>query len=602
MRNGQRSSPGGKWNLLGSLLERFNPPPPQVNDPPGGLGIEGLPGDVGKLPCGVPVALIANDPQSYEVWMESLLVDAVLSGPVCLLADDREWVDKCLHNNTRLSFAHEQGHLIIWMLSPDLRVRLRRNGLASLVKDLALVGFNPRHALFVVPANRLFKGLSSQQLQVVGGQLLRWCQRRARPMVFCLEPGETVQADTEARIVRVMTHVFLHVATLGQQAGRLNLYLERWEGESGAFFDACYGLLPLTESESLTYDGSVTIGKVPELVNAPDQFDVITTRSVVQGIKGVPEHWKIVDTDADILSAASHAIAATVLLDAGSANDFTAKARLVHQLRLTHPRTLRILVRETHGKLRANFEQALLHLGANEVIYREVGFPRLLQQLVEGSRQAYTKDVPPKFELALGGLIPVSARGYQSPAVFVDLVRDMLESTHGLGVSHSYVQLQLLPRMPHIDAIGASRIARDGDLLTADENALHLFLFACPEPDLELALARVFACPLSQLFISQVVSFTDVSIKGILKTLETKIRHGLPDYTAALSMMAGPDAEAAHEATPSDTVDDAARGVDLLLEPLLPHKPVHQITVHARPISQRGADRPLYQPTVREGE
>ena len=58
-----------------------------------------------------------------------------------------------------------------------------------------------------------------------------------------------------------------------------------------------------------------------------------------------------------------------------------------------------------------------------------------------------------------------------------------------------------------------------------------------PEPDLELALARVFACPLSQLFISQVVSFTDVSIKGILKTLETKIRHGLPDYTAALSML-----------------------------------------------------------------
>ena len=80
----------------------------------------------------------------------------------------------------------------------------------------------------------------------------------------------------------------------------------------------------------------------------------------------------------------------------------------------------------------------------------------------------------------------------------------------------------------------------------------------------------MFACPLSQLFISRVVSFTDVSIKGILKTLETKIRHGLPDYTAALSMMAGPDAEAANEATPSETVDDAASGVDLLLEPLLP--------------------------------
>ena len=238
-----------------------------------------------------------------------------------------------------------KGHLIIWMLSPDLRCASAATGWPRWSKISPwLVSIRAMLCLWCLPTG-FFKGLSSQQLQVVGEQLLRWCQRRGGPMVFCLEPGETVQADTEARIVRVMTHVFLHVATLGQQAGRLNLYLERWEGESG-HFRCLHGLLPLTESESLTYDGSVTIGKVPELVNAPDQFDVITTRSVVQGIKGVPEHWKIVDTDADILSAATHTIAATVLLDAGSANDFTLKARLVHQLRLTHPRTLRILVRK----------------------------------------------------------------------------------------------------------------------------------------------------------------------------------------------------------------------------------------------------------------
>ncbi len=80
------------------LLERFNPQPPQLNHPPGGLGIEGLPGDVGKLPCGVPVALMANDAQTYQLWMQSLLQDAVLAGPVCLLADSQAWVDTCLRN------------------------------------------------------------------------------------------------------------------------------------------------------------------------------------------------------------------------------------------------------------------------------------------------------------------------------------------------------------------------------------------------------------------------------------------------------------------------------------------------------------------------
>lgn len=590
--SGQQRPPPARRNFIERLFDRFNPPPPEVTDPPGGLGIEGLPGAVGQLPCGLPTVLIANDAESHRMWIPALLVDAVLAGPVCLLAGNETLVDEWLRH-PRLAHAYAEGRLVVWLLSPDLGSRVRRNGLASLVKDLAQVGFNPHQALFVVPANRLFKGLRAQQLHTVGLQLQRWCRRRARPMVFFLEPGGLVQADGVARIVRGMTHVFLHVASLGVQAGRPNLYLERWEGESGAFFDSCYGLLPPDETQGLVYDGSVTVGKVPELTNAPDQFDVITTPSVIQGKKGVPAHWTVVESDADVQAAAQKSIAATVLLDAGQAHDFDAKARLVHQLRLSHPPTLRILVRETQGKLRANFEQALLRLGANGVIYREMSFPRMLQLLQEGRRQTYTKEVPANYEQALGGFMPVSARGYQRPRLFVDLVRDMLEVTSGLGVTHSYVQLQLLPRVPHIDAIGASRVSRDGDLITADENALHVFLFACPESDLELALPRMFACPLSQLFISQVVSFTDASIMGILKALDVKIRHSLPDYTDALAMMAGPSAVQGTSANAWDAADSAADGaanaVDWLVETAVAPAPAMHITVHAHPIAQRGA-------------
>ena len=567
------------------LLERVNPPMP-VNDPPGGLGIEGLPGDVGQLPCGVPVALIANEARMYQLWMPSLLLDAVEAGSVCVLASSRRWVDSCL-NHPQLAQAYAQGRLMIWLLGPDCVAQIQRKGLAPLIKDLEQVGFNPHHALFVMPANRLFEGLRAQQLQMVGAQLQRWCQRRGRPMVFCLAPGKAVVADAVAAMVRGMTHVFLHVATLGQQAGRPSLFLERWEGESGAFFDACYGLLPFTEAPSLRYDGSITLGKVPELVNAPDQLDVITTRSVVQGIRGVPEHWTIVESDADILPVAIHAIAATVLLDAGHIQEFSAKARLIHQLRLSHPRTLRILVRETRGKLRVHFEQTLLRLGANEVIYREVSFPRMNQLLLEGHRQAWTKEIPSNCEQVLSRVIPVTDRGYQRPKLFVELVRQMVESSRDLGVTSSYVQLQLLPRVPHIDAIGASRIARDGDLLTADENAVHVFLFACPEPDLELALSRLFACPLSILFISQVVSFTDASILGILKTLEGKIRHGLPDYTEALAMVAGAATEETMEYPPPLEPDDTPQAVEASASPAEPPAASRQITVHARPIARR---------------
>lgn len=571
---------------------------PEVSQPrlldlvPGGLGIEGLPDDLGRLPCGSPTALIANDSDSHRTWMPALLADAVMAGPVCLLAGEQILVDELLSQPV-LAKAHASGRLVVWLLGPGLNARLPRNGLASLFRDMEQIGLTAQQSVFVLPANRLFMGLDLQQLNFVGAQLQRWCHRRQRPVVLCVEPAGQNQTDAAARMVRTLTHVFMHVASLGQQASRTQLYLERWESDSGAFFDACYGLKPMQANRRLVYDGSLTVGKVPELASAPDQFDVITTQSVVRGKKGVPAHWTVVDSDSGVLSASQNAIAATVLIDAGAAHEFDVKARLVHQLRLSHPPTLRILVRETQGKLRANFEQALLRLGANEVIYREMGFPRMLQLLQESRRQAYTKKVAADYEQALGGFMPASARGYQPPGLFCDLVSNMVGSTLGLGVSHSYVQLQLLPRVPHLDAITACRMSRDGDLVTADGNSLHVFLFACPEPDLESALDRLFVCPKSQLFISQVVNFSDPGILDTLLRLEHKAYKGLPDFSHALEMVAAERAGLEQQATDQDSQGvrlnaDAAQLVEGVVEPV----PVRQLSVQSRPIFRRDASSP----------
>ena len=550
--------------------------------PPGGLGIAGLPDDVGQLACGFPVALLSQTDVVFNLWMPRLLEDAVATGPVCLIADGVARVDDWL-SRPLLAHAHAQGRLRVWTLGTGFEQRLQSNGLASFLKDLRQEELGPNHAVFVVPANQFLNGLRLKLLNIVGEQLKRWSQRRHRPFVLCLAP--TVGADNgdAERAVRALSHVFLHVAVLGVDQGHLGLYLERWESAKGAVFDMRFGLLACESNEPLVHDGSQTVGKVPELVRAPDQADVYTTESVVQGKKGIPPGWKIHETDADLVAAAVHAVAATVLLDAGNADEFDAKARLVHQLRLTHPKTLRILIRETHGKLRANFEQALLRLGADEIFYKETGFPRVIQHLEENRRLVHAKDVHPEFEHAMGGFLPVSARGYLRPSLFCDLVQSMLANTQGTGIGHSYVQLQLLPRVPHMDAIWACRLTRNGDLMTADENAIHLFFFACQEPDLEMALARVFACPLSQLFISQVGSFTDDDIHAVVKKLAIKARHGLPDFSATLEQDKFVGAEQGTDASGQRASDRSDVERDLVSILVMPVEAA-PLTVVAKPI------------------
>ena len=208
---------------------------------------------------------------------------------------------------------------------------------------------------------------------------------------------------------------------------------------------------------------------------------------------------------------------------------------MVHQLRLARPLTLKIVVRENLGKLRTHSEQALLQLGASAVVYKEVGFSRLLQLLQDINAQSHTRKVHPDYEEALDSFMPARERGYQPPAQFCALVRGMLDRTHGIGLSHSLVRLNVLAQIPHLDALRACHTSRDGDLFTADHESVYVFLFACREPDVELALNRLFTLPLTQLFSSEATDSSDTGIRAMVTPLQESLRKGLPDYSAALT-------------------------------------------------------------------
>lgn len=523
-----------RWHrlLLRLHLRRANEPLARFEC---GLGVDGLPDDLGQLSNGAPVALLMPDALAKTTWLHALLADMLSGGPVVLLAQEQAWLDHLLEH-APLRRAYDQGQMTLFLLRPDFPQRLLAHGLQPVFDELEGIGLSPWHSLFVMASNHWLLEPSVPELQRLAPGLQQWCSRHQRPVVFGFYNGSSSDA-TMVRLVELFGW-FHHIARLDGRSAQPSLTLERWSGKQGAVLQAHYGLRIDERTGRLTYDGSQIRNQTQQLVQAPDQFDVIATAAALGPQTGLPPHWQVVAKFDDVEAALSHGIAATVLLHSGNASEFAALARLVHRLRLSHPRSLKIIVRETNGKLRTHLEQALRRLGANRVVYREVGFSRLLQLLQENNQQIYSASVNPDFERALATFMPDAIRGYRPPKRFVPLVRATLERTSGLAIKHSFVRLHLLPHVPQTEAVLACAPLRDGDLLTADRNALLVFLFACDEPDVDQALNRFFTKPLAQLFSSQICDSTEVGIHLMLDQLEEEIRAGLPDCTLCMKLPA----------------------------------------------------------------
>jgi len=559
------------------------------------IGIEGLPKGVDEIPRHVPVALVATDDSSAALWFPALLEDAVAAGTVALVAPSADWADRLLLHPP-LRDAYRSGQLMLWVLSPGLQAEVKRHGLGLLTNELKRTGLKDQHALYVCGAQHLLSGLSVAQLTRVSGQLSMLCQERRRPVVLGFFPQP--EMDVLLPTLRNLCHLSMHIATLRTDADRWSLGLERWNSAAGAVFQTAFGLVRDATSGRLVADGTCTRGAANDLVEAVDQSDVIATRAAVDGQRGVPSHWRIVDSLADIEAAAASSVAATVVVDAGQAADFEALARLVHRLRLSRPLTLKIVVRENLGKLRMHSEQALLQLGASTVVYKEVGFSRLLQLLKDINAQSHAREVHPDYGQAVDGFTPPDVRGYQPPAQFCSLVRDILDRTQSMGLSHSLVQLNMLDQTPHLDALRACHMSRDGDLLTADHQSVYVFLFACREPDVELALNRLFAMPLTQLFASEAIDCSDAGIRAMTDHLQDSARKGSPDYSALLdsslrrpSSPSGPRPVAAALA-PMAVASAPTDPVEPLSAPLL--RSATGPSAQPRPIARRAMPQPAH--------
>lgn len=500
------------------------------------LPIHFLPGDIGVLRRRRPAVLLLGDAQTREICLRVLLETELAVASVTWLGPDEAEVRAL---GPVVAEAARQGRLQALAWLPGASAALQERGEAHLLQELSVSGLRRRELLIV---DLLAPWLVDAPLvadlapavQAATAALQRWAELHPGAPVLAVAPTHHGMQPLLPLFERSSVP---GVAQLKRHDRQVHLEVLRWpDGVSGTVQDLGFGLVERSEG-GWQADGSGIALDIHALIKASDLGLVFTLPGAVADAEegAVPADWQVCDGAANLIAACRYAVAASVLLPWRGGDDVATLAEVVRSLRRSHPHALKIVVREIGSSMRYNQELALLRAGANAVVYRSSTFAGVLQALDEMRHQSFSRRVAEQAGTQLlHDVEPDPVRGYLPLAAFCDAAERMLERTQHVGMSHCIVQLPLLPEVAHLDALAACHLGRDGDLVTADEQAVWLFLFACRAPDVEATLKRLFVLPPSALFNQMRVRPEPDSMRRALERLRRHSVDAVTDYSEAL--------------------------------------------------------------------
>lgn len=551
------------------------------------LPVDFLPGEVGMLRRRRPAVLMLGDEVTRQRCLRALLQTELAAAPMTWLGADEAQVRAL---GPQISVAAQSGRLHALDWTPGAAAAMRERGADWLLHELARCGLRRRELLVVDLLPPWLAGLGAQDdpaaaLQEAIAALQAWSQRHAGAPVLALTP---THHGEHALLPWFERSSLPCVARLQRHADQVNLEVLRWQsGATGTVQDLGFGLVERSEG-GWQADGSGLALQTHELIKASDANRIITLPAALASGETAPADWQLCAGPAELLSACRYAVAATVLLPSVGAAELPQLVDTVRQLRRAHPHALKIVVREISGSMRYNQELALRRAGANTIVYRSVDLAGVQAALEELRHEVFSRRVAEADETELLNEVePDPVRGYLPLAAFCDAAQGMIDRTAPMGLAHCVVQLPLLPEVSHLDALAACHIGRDGDLLTADEQAVWLFLFACRAPDVEPTLQRLFALPPAALFNQMRVRPQPDSMRRALERLRQHSVDAVTDYSEALKAVQ----PAQLQVSDSGFVALQPEGQDTLPAPLdeapellpAPKRPLERIELRLRP-------------------
>lgn len=547
------------------------------------LGISGLPNLTDSMIRGGLYVLIAEMPPARFPLLAASLGAAVESHLFCnvIAATNPDQLIERLDSFGTVNATEliESDRMNMLVLQDEISKKMFRLGADAFTAELEQFETPEDSYLIVDQADAL---LSLHDVTVAIDQvdiLKRWFERRRVTALLVF----TRVTEAHLNSINSLMDSLNGVARLGGERDGLELTFEYWQSPDGTIAARNYRLARL---ESGMYEASV---------RALAQDSVVGDREVERGTEREAERnngadnsqihyfymnpdldqlaanvsgiWQRHDTLVGIMHASRNMPAATTILSYERDTNLRQLAETVHMLRSSLGRRARIVVHEKSASLRYLNEALLLRLGLNLVIHRDVPNGRLPLLLESLNGQNYNRDVNINFEAALASVLPTRLRGYLTPTRFAREVGAILAQGQVLNIPSALIIGTPLASISIVELIANAGLSRPGDLISADNEHCYVFLNACSQSTILVALERIVKNRVDAVF-GDVRFLTrgeeiNAEIAGLVHRAE---KSQIPDYS---TLMTPVQAELA-DSVPILTVTNLVEAGPLPVDPVQP--------------------------------
>lgn len=515
-------------------------PEPERLTPAARLGITGLPNLTNTMIRGGMYVLIAEMPPARFPLLAASLGAAVESHLFCNViaaTNPAQFIERVesygTFNATELIEADRMNMLV---LQDEVPKKMFRLGADVFVSELEQFEIPEDSFLIFDQADAL---LSLHDASVANDQvdiLRRWFERHRVTALLVF----TRVTEAHSNTINSLMDSLNGVARLGGERDGLELTFDYWQSLEGTIAARNYRL---TRIEGGLYETS-------DRVVAPDS--AVEERESDRDLTGddTQPHYFYMNPDLDqlaahvagvwqrhatlvgIMHASRNNRTATTILSYERDTNLRQLAETVHMLRSSLGRRARIVVHEKGASLRYLNEALLLRLGLNLVIHRDVPNGRLPLLLESLNGQNFNRDVDINFEAALASVLPTRLRGYLAPLRFAREVGATLAQGHLLNIPSALIIGTPLAMVSMTELISTAGLSRPGDLISADNEHCYLFLNACSQSTILVALERILKKRVDQVFgdVRFLARNEEISteISGLVHRAE---KGNLPDYS-----------------------------------------------------------------------
>jgi cellulose biosynthesis protein BcsE len=508
------------------------------------LGIPGMPPLLGSMVKGGLYAVQVSSPPARSALVTLSLSAALRAEQPAVLVTNGS-VSRLLGRGKLRESIHEE-KLAVFTLKESTARNIFRHGPERFVQELDLFGFPPEGYFVFDGADDLF----TLQDPFIAAEQIRcyreWVRERdgCGLLVFTLLGGNSQFAGTYQSL---LDHVDGAVR-LESGKEQLEWVVDFWASPSGVVASRALrariesnGILSIVETADRTQSKSAAApgggtGETTILAASKDEHDVYYMDSTLAGIaKQAAGRWTLCDSLVGLMHSSRNAVAASAILVFDRSTDLRQLAQAVHTLRTGLGKQVKIIIRELDASLRYQNELLLLRLGANLILHRDVPVARLQLAIQSLAGQMFSREVDVNFDHALASVSTSHGTGYVTAAQFCQQIADIVERSKALSIPYALIRTKPPQGRSVEQAVARFKLTRAGDMVTAINDDIFLFLSACPEASLLPTLRRVAGDKFEDDFQDVSFSVQETGVKTQLAELAHMAKTGrVPALTTQL--------------------------------------------------------------------